>query len=210
MKRIRRFVTLAAPLIGVVVLLASCVGIDEKVTVNSDGSGQVDLTYRVSKMISQLGAPEGTSKPIPLPVTGSDFRNAVQSVPGLSLQEYSTDQTAQDNIVKATIGFANVASLSKLLDTGADQSISLTTGGGHSTFREVIFPGSPKGVDPDTLSLLKGAFAGYKLDFSLTAPVAITSANVGAISKDGKTATYNTSVVDVVQSKQPVVWEVTW
>lgn len=208
--RIAKIVRLGAPLILAAALLSSCIGINEQLQVNSDGSGVLTLTYRVANMVANLAAPPGTTKPVPLPTSAADFKNAVTSVQGLTLEAYSTKETPQDLIVTARIAFTKLSALSQVLQDKAAPQISLTTTGGQTSFREVIFPGNPQGIDPNTLGLITSAFKGYNLTFTLDAPAPIQSVSIGTVTGGGRTATYETSVVNAIQSKTPIVWEVTW
>lgn len=208
--KIGKIVKLGVPLVLGAALLSSCIGVNERLKLNANGSGVLTLTYRISKMVADLAAPPGTTKPVPLPTTAADFKNAVTSVPGLTLESYSTSYTPQDVVVTAQIAFTNPDALSRILQDNAAPQISLTTAGGRTTFREVIFPGNPQGVDPDTLGLITSAFKGYDLTFTLDAPATIQSVSLGSIAAGGRTATYETSVVNAIQSKTPIVWEVSW
>ncbi|HUZ17631.1 MAG TPA: hypothetical protein VMV68_04540 [Spirochaetia bacterium] len=191
-------------------LCASCIGVDEKITINADGSGQLDLVYRISTMVSDIGPSAGQPHPIPLPMTEDAFRSAVAAVNGLTLSKLSSQLTPSDLVISSVVAFTDPTLLSLIGQGASAPRITFSTTGGRTTFRETIYQGNPGGVDPDTLSFIKSAFQGYLLRFTLSAPFRITGVNVGTISQDQRTAVYTTNVVDAIQSKSPLVWEVRW
>jgi hypothetical protein len=191
-------------------LCASCIGVDEKITINADGSGLLDLSYQISTMVGDLGNAPGQPHPIPLPMTEAAFRSAVTAVNGLTLSKLSSQLTPSDLIISAVVAFTNPALLSQIGQGESAPRITFASAGGKTTFRETIYPGNPGGVDPETLSFIKSAFQGYLLRFTLSAPFRIAGVNVGTVSQDQRTAVYTTSIVDAIQSTSPLVWEVQW
>ena len=54
-------------------LLSSCIGVDSRLTVRDNGSGTLQLTYRISQLVADLGVSSTGKSAIPLPVSRSDF-----------------------------------------------------------------------------------------------------------------------------------------
>ncbi len=205
-----RCVKVALPLIAGVLLLSSCIDVNESVTMNPDGSGVVDLSYRIARMMNDLHTQTGSNQLLPLPTDPTVLQQALQSAPNLTLMSFTPEQTSQDVGANLKVQFADVSSLDQALGNFGYGGATYLSASGLATFTQTLYPGNPNGVSPETLQLVKQLFSSYRLSFTLKAPRRIRVVNIGSISSDGTTATYSTTVPDIIQSTTAVVWEVSW
>ncbi|MBA7532529.1 hypothetical protein ES705_24755 [subsurface metagenome] len=73
----------------VVFLLSSCIGIESRIKIKNDGSGQLTLKYRVSRLITHLESTETNGNVVPLPLSREEFERTVKNTDGLELVSYS-------------------------------------------------------------------------------------------------------------------------
>ncbi len=189
--------------------LTSCVGIDSKMVVRADGSGTIDLTYRISQMIADLGKTGTEQVPLPLPVTREDFERGLAGVPGVQLRGFARTQNEKDIIIKAQISFDRVESLAQVAAFRAEAP-SLVTSEGRHTLSQLIVKGTRQEMSPDSLQMMDTLFQGYAISVSVEAPAAIQSTTLGTVSPDKRTLTYNASVKDLATAKNDVVLSLTW
>lgn len=207
---LRRVTKALVPLAVGLFLLSSCIDVDENITVSADGSGVVDLSYRVARVAVDLPRATGTSVSFPLPPNPGAIESSVAKAPGLALQSFTPVSEVATIGAKTTIRFDRVDLLNALLENGAGRGFTYLSTPTLATFTQRIYPGNPSGIDQQTLDMVKSLFGDYKLVFSLHTPRRIQTVNIGSTSRDGTTASYSTTIPDIIQSKTPIVWEVTW
>jgi hypothetical protein len=192
-----------------VALLCSCVGIDSKLFVRADGSGTLDLTYRVSQMIVDLGR-SGTEKvDLPLPITKEDFQRGLQDVPGVRLSGFSRSENEKDITIHVQLAFDSVDALSRVA-AFRGESLSIAVSGGQHTFTQTVAKAAAAEMSQDSLQMLDTFFNGYTISLSFEAPAPIQSFSLGQLSQDRKTLTYTATVKDLVTAKKDVVFSVSW
>lgn len=199
-------------LLGILVLsLSSCLGVNSNVTIRQNGSGTIQLEYRLSRMFEALGKLDGNEKQLPLPVSRTDFERTISRVPGLQLTSYATSQDQKDILIKAELSFANLDALTGFLDASG-QSVRLANEGGNRAMGLVLVRGI-KNVDKDLENLVRTVFAGYTIDMRFNLPSTPTVSTVGKIGQSavtGTTARYTSPVTDLVLSPEPVELRLSW
>lgn len=195
----------------IIVSLSSCIGVNSNVSIRQNGSGTIQLEYRLSRMFEALGKLDGNEKQLPLPVGRTDFERTVNRVPGLALTAYSTSQDEKDLLVKAELSFTSLDALAGFLDA-AGQSVRLVSDGGNRTMGLVLVRGI-KNVDADLASLVRTVFAGYTIDMRFnfpSTPTVSTVGNIGQAAVTGTSARYTSPVTDLVLSSEPVELRLSW
>jgi hypothetical protein len=161
-------------------------------------------------MVNDLSTQSGTNAILPLPPNPDLLRAAILGVPGLTLLSFTPRETSRSTGASATIQFNSVDSLNQAAGSFSPSGMTFLTAAGLSTFTQTLYSGNPNGVSAETLQLVKQLFSEYRLTFSLKAPRPVKEVSIGEISADKSTASYTTTVPDIIQSKTPVVWEVSW
>ncbi len=194
-----------------VLSLSSCIGLNSNVTIRQNGSGTIQLEYRLSRMFEALGKLDGNEKQLPLPVSRTDFERTLSRVPGLSLTAYASSQDEKDIIVKAELAFTNLEALRGFLDA-TGQSVRFATEGGNRTLELVLVRGI-KNVDKELENLVRTVFSGYTIELRFTLPSVPTISNtstIGQTTVTGPAARYNAAVSDLVLSPDTVQLKLSW
>ena len=210
-KNFQKKVSIIALLGFLVLTLSSCLGVNSNVTIRQNGSGTIQMEYRLSRMFEALGKLDGNEKQLPLPVSRTDFERTISRVPGLQLTSYATSQDQRDILVKAELSFANLDALIGFLDASG-QSVRLANEGGNRAMGLVLVRGI-KNVDKDLENLVRTVFAGYTIDIGFNLPSTPTVSTVGKIGQaavTGTTARYTSPVTDLVLSPEPVELRLSW
>lgn len=186
----------------VVFLFGGCLSTETTVSLRDDGSGTVELVYRIDREAWETGVFDDSDAARPVPVTRSDFDRAVLQIEGLRLRAHRIIRDADPVTVTARIDFADVDALRGLL--GADLlEVRLSDGGGH--WRQVIAPG--RGA-PQAQELAR-SLEGYEMSFRLTPPRPVVSGNADA-TPGADAASFTVSLSDIATAAEPIVWEVRW
>ncbi len=192
------------------VLCVSCVGIDSHLSVRRDGSGTLQLDYRVSLLVADLGSSSSEQGVVPLPLSKEDFQQSLASSQGkVRLTRFDRSQDDKDILIHATLEFASLDALAQV-NAFRDSQLKLTTSGSTHTFSQLIARPPAKPVSQDSLSMVDAFFGDYTLTFTVQTPSAITSNSLGTLSEDHRTLTYTTSVKDLLVTDKDVVLTASW
>ena len=188
--------------------LFSCIGIETEITIDDDGSGEITLSYKVSRLVIHLGTLEEDRPFFAVPVSRQDFDDITESVPGLRLRSFDMDEDASDVFVDATLAFDDIDALNALFGSNGRSSITLSRSGGRTVYKHVIYEGNGEEVNDDSRKMVEALFSDYALRFSLTAPDDISTVSHGIVS--GRNATIEHTIAEVIDLREPLVWEISW
>jgi hypothetical protein len=181
--------------------LSSCIGIQSQIRLERDGSGTLQLSYRICQFLREDGD-------LPLPVSREDFQRAVAQAPGLRLEALSQREDERDLIIEARLAFDRVESLNAL---GPRLGLSYTEQGGNRVFRQRLYAGQPPGGLPEqSLKMAETFFQGYEVSLELSSPVPIRSYSLGQLSEDRRTLRYQTTIPELLRHKDELTLEIIW
>jgi hypothetical protein len=196
-------------IVCIIFLFSGCIGVESTLRINGNGSGTLQLQYRVSQLLVSMGQTEegGTQQP-PLPLTEDDFRRAIRRSPGLTLRSVSREETETDIIIKAEISFNSMANLAGS-NLFADMPISVRRSGDTIIFTQVLTQGGEE-MSEEQLQAMESFFQGYDLAFVITAPRKVVRHNRGKLSSDGRTVSFHITMMDLLKLKQKTELTVSW
>jgi len=193
-----------------VALLSSCIGIDSRLTIRDNGSGTLQLTYRISQLVADLGVSSTGRSAIPLPVSRSDFERSLAPSNGkVRLTRFDKFEDEKDITIRAEISFDSLDALAKV-DAFSDADLKWGTDGSRRTFSQVVAKTPPQPLSDDSKRMLETLFDGYDLSFVVEAPKPIQDSTLGTLSADKKTLTYKTTIKDVMTTTQDLVMSARW
>jgi hypothetical protein len=191
-------------------LLTSCIGIDSRLTIRDNGSGTLSLTYRVSQLVTELGASSTGKSAVPLPLTRSDFERSVAATDGkVRLNGFDRSENEKDITIHAELAFDSVDALARI-DAFHDADLKWTSQGSQRTFSQLVARTPRQPLTDDSKRMLDALFEGYDLTFVVEAPRPIKDSTLGALSPDRKTLTYKTSVKDALSTAKDLVLSASW
>jgi hypothetical protein len=191
-------------------LLASCVGIDSRLTIRDNGSGALMLTYRISQLVADLGTSSTGKGAIPLPVDRADFERSLEGAKGkVKLTKFERSENENDITIRAELSFDSVAALGQV-DSFKDMDLTLVTEGSRRTLTQRLVRAPTEPVAEDSLRMIDALFEGYELSFRIETPLPITSSSVGSLSADKRALTWSTSVKSLMRLKDDIVLTLGW
>ena len=107
----------------IIVAITSCLGVNADIVLNSDNSGNLNLEYRISRILDSLGRLEGNEGRPPIPVGRIDFERTVNRIPGMRLLSYNSREDARDRIIRVRLQFSNIDALLKFLDAAGEKAV---------------------------------------------------------------------------------------
>jgi len=191
-------------------LLSSCIGIDSRLTVRDNGSGTLQLTYRISQLVADLGVSSTGKSVIPLPVSRPDFERSLAAANGrVRLTRFDKLEDQKDITIRAELSFDSLEALAKI-DAFHDADLKWGSESGRSVFSQVVARTPKQPLSDDSRRMLETLFDGYDLSFVVVAPQPIQSSTLGTLSDDKRTLTYKTTIKDVMATTQDLVLSARW
>lgn len=208
----KKYIRLKATVVTLLVLflLSSCIGIESRIKIKNDGSGQLTLKYRVSRLITHLESEETKGNVVPLPLSREEFERTVKNIDGLELVSYSRKEDEVDIHIVAKVNFNSIEDLSAM-DNRNENNFSFRSEQGNRVISQIIYPGSD-GEAPtmDSLEMIETFFSGYNLTFIVETPAEINKYNLGELSADKRSVTYQISIPEILGDNDKKIFEVTW
>jgi hypothetical protein len=201
---------IAALCIASLFVLAACVGIDSTLTIRTDGSGTLALSYRVSQLIVDLGDSTSDKGVVPLPLSRADFDQSLETSKGkVRLAKFDRSENEKDVIIHAELAFDSLDALAQM-PAFHDAALTTGTSGARHTFSQLIARVPAQPVSAETLRMVDSFFDGYDLTYTIQAPQPIQDATLGTLSADKKVLTYTTSIREMMRTKSDIVLSLDW
>jgi len=192
------------------VFLTSCIGIDSRLTIRENGSGTLQLIYRISQLVANLGLSSTGKSAIPLPVARSDFERSLAASGGkVRLVRFDRSENEKGITIRVELSFDSLDALAKV-DAFQDADQRWSTEGTQHTFSQVVARTLTPPLNDDSKRMLETLFEGYEISYVLEAPQPIQDAPLGTLSADKKTLTYTTKIQDVMTTTQDLVMSARW
>jgi hypothetical protein len=190
--------------------LTSCVSIDSRLTIRENGSGTLQLIYRISQLVANLGLSSTGKSAIPLPVTRSDFERSLAASGGkVRLTRFDRSENEKDITIRVGLSFDSMEALGKV-DAFQDADLKWGTEGSLHTFSQVVARTLTPPLNDDSKRMLETLFDGYEMSYVLEAPQPIQEAALGTLSADKKTLTYTGKIQDIMTTTQDLVMSARW
>jgi hypothetical protein len=161
-------------------MMAACLGTETGIDIKRDGSGTINMTYRISNELFTLGALPGNEGAPPLPVGRGDVERTFSRIPGMEMTSYSEKGDERDRIFSIAAKFDNLDALVSYLD--GQGSLATIRHDGGMTSLSVNLGADSSALDPELAPMLPIIFDGYYMDFKISLP---RSCTVSYTDKDG-------------------------
>jgi hypothetical protein len=202
----------------ITLFFSSCIGIKTNITIRNNGTGTIDLEYRISRIAESLGKLDGNEGWPVLPVGKADFERTISRIDGLRLTSFSVRDDEKDRVIRAKMDFSRPEALIDFLDAPGQRAhlireekkhrLSLTLGGGTQN------------QDPELMELVETVFRGYAIELGITFPRDITLTDgsgrkidalpVGNVRETERNIRFSSPMADLLLTKEPVLMEVLW
>ena len=200
-------------LAAMVLVLASCIGIESTVSFNGDGSGVVVMNYRISKMLTEMGGEEAET---PLPVTEEELRASLEEHPNLTVKSVTQTEDDNDILITTEVEFDRVEDFTDVAEfSEMPMNLEITSDG--YIFTQVINEGAEEGAeasdpeeDAEMQAMMAQFFEGYELVFTVNAPAVVKEHNLGDLSSNGRSVTYAIPILDLSTLTEETVLTVRW
>jgi hypothetical protein len=149
-------------------VLGSCIGVRADISLRDNGSGRLDLEYRISRTLDSLGKLDGNGRWPTVPAGKADFERSLRRLPGLRLLSFSAGEEGEAILYRAALEFDDLQALCRFLDASGGGAI-LSREGTAVSLTLVLNRGT-EGLDPDLAALIQSACEGYRIEMSLSVP----------------------------------------
>jgi hypothetical protein len=205
----RHMLKYAATVLAVSLMLVSCLGVEQVISLNRDNSGSISFTYRIARELTDLGSYGDAKKGLPFPVHRADFERTIAGNAGLVLSSYSQTENQKDVVIRASVTFSSLEALSGLAMPG-DTIATARTNGNLTTLSVTIPSLGDAEIDEETIEMLRDMYAGYELVFTVRTPKNIIESSIGEIARDRRSATFRTTVYDLASAPEKLIFTIKW
>jgi hypothetical protein len=193
-----------------------------EIVVRRDGSGTIDLEYRLSRELESLGKLDGNERWPVIPVGKADLERSAARIEGLSLRSFSEKTTATDVLYQARLDFANLEGLARFLDDTGQRASLIREGEGNRLAVSFNNAAGRVAIDEKLLELAASAFEGYALVFGVTLPQApelrvvdgsgapLESPPAGTALLQGNRVSFSAPMADLLFAPEPPRLEIVW
>ena len=180
---------------SLLILFSSCFGLSFDIVLNSNGSGTIDLEYRISKSIDSLGRLDGNERWNTIPVGRADFERTLDRLPELRLLSFSEKEEERDLVIGVKIEFKAIKDLLAFLDAGGRRS---SFSGDTASGRLVLT--LSEGAESNNQSLNKliaEVFDSYSVNMSMSFP-------------GGRRVSHSFPLYEILSSSERITVEFNW
>jgi hypothetical protein len=191
------------------ILLSSCIDLETKIDLSSEGSGTIELVYTVASALVQMGSSGTQAVSLPLPITEEDFRQSVLRIPGLTLLSYNRKDEPEKSVITARLRFSSIEAVN-LLFGGLTPVLIHTTEGQEQVLELLVAPGTPGGLDPKTKELVQAFFSTYSLRFQVKVPSSVKRTSLSEATVEGNTARFTIPILQALDRDTALKWRIVW
>ena len=189
--------------------LTGCIHVEQILTLKGDGSGELHVTYGMSKAdivkmqemsksaMSEEGVSDEVAAASPFDFNEDDIRSDFKAYEqdGVTLTSVRTEETNDWKYVYLEIAFKSLAGLSKT-DFISDRTISLVkTAEGHYVFQQAASgaqEAAPEGADQDAVNtMMAGMMKGFHATMKVRTPGKVLTTNAGTSDEQSATWDFN-------------------
>lgn len=189
-------------------LFFSCLAIDADIEVKADGSGVMNLDYRISRTVEAMGKLDGNERWLPLPVGEADFERSLSRIGALELEAFKTTQDERDVRVEAMVSFDTVEALVSFLS--ANGRTARLTRDGDRTSLSLRLSDNAGPLDSDLVELVKVLFADYDIRIRFQTPTRLSSSGVSLVTEDERQVVFQAPASDILTSTEEIMWTLAW
>lgn len=189
-------------------LFFSCLAIDADIEVKTDGSGVMNLSYRISRTVESMGKLDGNERWLPLPVGEADFERSLSRIGALELEAFKTTQDERDVRVEAMVSFDTVEALVAFLS--ANGRTARLTRDDDRTSLSLRLSDNAGPLDSDLVELVKVLFADYDIRIRFQTPTRLSSSGVSLVTEDERQVVFQAPASDILTSTEEIMWTLAW
>ena len=197
-----------ASILTLALLLSGCLGATTSISIGDDGSGEMNIEYRISKLVAYIGAENSPDRYLSIPLTREDVEVVVDEIPGATLIRYDSNDETEDIVISADIEFDNLDALQALFLRIDGPVLEFTVSDGKTSMSLEIYDGLEISADDTISAMIRAFFSDYRLSWELEAPTPISAANGGSF--DDRVAEIEYATHDLLLSESAVVWQLEW
>jgi hypothetical protein len=199
---------------------SSCIGVKTNITIRDNGSGTIDLEYRISRAAESLGKLDGNEGRPPLPVGKADFERTITRIDGLRLTSFSARDDEKDRVIRVKMDFSGPDALIGFLDVPGQRARLIREGKKHRL--SLTLGAGTQNQDPELMELTEAVFRGYTMELGITFPRDITltltdgsgreidAPPVGNVRETGRNLWFSSPTAALLSTKEPVLMEIRW
>ncbi len=194
-------------LLFVLFLFSSCLTIESDMKLNSNGSGQIKISYIMDLGLRGISTLDSDDEIVPLNLSEEYISGIVNSRDDVAYRDYNISSDERYYRVNVTILFESIDGLNSILPK--DNAVSITRVGNETVFSQVLFDSADGELSDDSLDIYKDIFKDHYFRLKVSVPYDIIIVDNG-VKSDNRVAVYQESFIDVISGSNKKEWNIRW
>ena len=188
-------------------MFSGCLGAETHLTIKNDGTGTLEISYRVSKLVAYLGAESESHRHVILPVREEDLASFADDIEGVDLSRHTFRENDTDILVTARFQFNSLDAIASMFRRLDGPTLTVVQGeDGTTTLSWLLYRGLVEPAGENVKQMVESFFADYSIEWRVSVPSEISYVSDGAT--DGATALISKNTTDLLLTVEPVTWEI--
>lgn len=194
-------------LITLILFLNSCLTINSKMKINSNGSGSITIKYSMDSSLNGISSLGSDDDIVPLNLSEEYIVQIIGLRNDIVYKNYRITEDGNYYIVEVTFLFDNIDALNSILPK--ENAIILERNGNNTIFKQGIVSSTDEEIHSESLDILKDIYKDHSFTFEVKVPSDIIEVDHGE--KIGsRIALYKENFLDVITSPDKKEWSIRW
>lgn len=197
----------AAFLGSLIMVLTSCLTITSEIVLDSDGKGTVAMTYRISKLFTDMGTSGTDKKAVPLNFKKEDFENITRANEDLTLVSYEESEDTRDVIVTVVLAFDSINAFNRYF--AQNGALTMEKEGDDTVLTQVLLDAGQPVPSEESMQMMETLFQDRYFEFKIKVPGTIKEVQGGTASAPDE-ALFKETFTDFMRDTSKRSWSVRW
>jgi hypothetical protein len=192
--------------------LSSCFGLRQEVRIDRNGSGRMDLEFRIPRDLQSLGEQDGNRRWPTIPLGKADFERTADRIPGLTLKSHAVREEGEVLDYQVRLDFSDLDALLAFWDGGTGAVARYDRGEGEAKSRlDFTLDAGPSLGNGDLQALAAETAQGHEAVFAFTLPLEPSvESRGGAVRQTGRQVEIRYALPDLILSPENQGFTLTW
>ncbi len=190
-----------------VFILSSCLTIESDMKINSNGSGNMKISYIMDKGLKGISTLGESDDDVPLNLSEEYISEITSSREDVYYKDYKISLDETYYRVEVIIVFETIEGLNSILPE--ENAVSINRIGGETVFSQMLFDASKGELSNESLEIYKDIFKDHYFRLKVVVPGDIINVDNG-IESANRVAVYQESFIDIISGNNKKDWSIRW
>lgn len=191
----------------ILILFTSCLTLESDMKLNSNGSGNITLTYIIDKELQGISNLGNEDNIVPLNLSEQYIQQVIGIRNDIKYRNYNIDDNSVNYQIKVTFDFESIEALNSILPD--ENKISILKEGNETVLSQGIVSLTNESINDETLKIFRDLYKDHYFKMVVRVPNDIIEVKQG-LKTEERVAVYKESFIDVISSGDKKNWSIRW